>query len=266
MSEDFLIRHPEVHVERVPRPIKNINNLTAPGYSCHQCESGKHDQCSGREYGLSWSFDCSCAKKVPHFEQVDVAQVPLALLAELTKSTSLGSMPGPIDIVDERGHVRAELREQAERDLHDDIPWMEVDIPPAELLALLNTADEYDKMKVAIAQVWALIPTANPELIEAGYAVPADELIDILARVTAEPQAATTSAHTCEKGGTAPSALDTDELLNVALAAGRAQYRQTYLLAHDPQVVRLVDAVAESVLSAVAPLIAAAHSRHIQRG
>lgn len=97
MSEDFLIRHPDVHVVRVRRPVKNINSLTAPGYSCHQCESGKHDQCSGREYGLSWSFDCSCAKKVPHFEQVDVAQVPLTLLAELTKNTGLSPISDPIE-------------------------------------------------------------------------------------------------------------------------------------------------------------------------
>lgn len=87
MSEDFLARHPEVRIEQVRRPITGVNDLTAPSYSCRECESGKHDQCSGREYGFRWSFDCPCAKKTPHFERVEVAQVPLALLAELTKET-----------------------------------------------------------------------------------------------------------------------------------------------------------------------------------
>lgn len=87
MSNDFLTRHPEVHVVRVQRPIAGINDLTAPSYSCRECESGKHDRCSGREYDISWSFDCSCAKKTPHFERVEVAQVPLALLAEFNKNT-----------------------------------------------------------------------------------------------------------------------------------------------------------------------------------
>lgn len=87
MSEDFLIRHPEVRVERVWGPIAGINDLTAPSYSCRQCESGRHDRCSDREYDISSSFDCSCAEKTLHFEWIDVAEVPLALLAELNKNT-----------------------------------------------------------------------------------------------------------------------------------------------------------------------------------
>jgi hypothetical protein len=69
--------HPEVKLTMVTRPIKGVNDLKAPSYSCRACEEGRHDRCAGTEYDISWSFVCTCGKNNQHFERVEVVEIPV---------------------------------------------------------------------------------------------------------------------------------------------------------------------------------------------
>ena len=53
----------------------------------------------------------------------------------------------------------------------------------------------------------------------------------------------------------------TDEVLNAALTAGRAEYRRSFQMTHDPAVARLVDSAVESALAAATPLLSQRLSR-----